>query len=697
MAIQGWNTGVMPTMPADVKTPTLSASDYNNSGTAMKGNTKDFHTGLTPPLSEYTPMLVDGRDGGNNAKDFHTGLTPPLSLPDGVDDDDWMTRKGNAIIDQDVNGYRSYILSDEETMVESTSCMSSMAFTASQWRWYHGDDDESQSEQQPTLPLPHTNAVVPDISTHGSNSPSPPIPVASTIKPDAHVHPKCPPRPSTPLLAAAPNNAGQVATPASVASARTASRTTPKTHIHTAKCPPTCRCLSRCSVADCRGQVLSMSCTTGMCPTHCKLSGKCKWRSHSVVVATPPRNAAASASIESQVPASPVRPPLAKDTSIPALDQSNQPSRIVSQPASPALAAILRHSAVLQNKMDRDRLDQARMADQNKKSVTICFWNSDGPRTCMQIQGITTFPSFNIARSATSMDNSASPDVPTGTSALLRRMGLSPTDSMDVYSTAYEDWVDTPVDHVMQVTTHETILIRRQGVLRCDKLDESLRLLRSSSTSAPVLSRRVSKRRYEDSYAMGERLIKSTRLAYSPTASASASAARALASSSSGSFNSDISLDSYASSGASSLSLAADSPSNDQPAPAQEPAVDFEAIIAQTRKSLYKEHRVNTSDVVGKSWPSGVRVRDMVQSFQFDDELKDTDGMQLLSDRLAYIFNDVYLTPRNYQQQKLAWKHMTASERVDARGSSAEKDWKLWRKRTNGWAYSQKKRRINVL
>ncbi|KAL1747056.1 hypothetical protein HDZ31DRAFT_61629 [Schizophyllum fasciatum] len=457
-------------------------------------------------------------------------------------------------------------------------------------------------------------------------------------------------------------------------------------HVHTSKCLPGCLSGTPCVARLCRGSVKSMKCMTGLCVKHCKLSGRCHLKDHKTTL--PSLSAIPRDSAPALPPSSTALPTLTTTPSAPPhLASPVVPlTRTISQPATPALAALLDKQLAAERRVQQEKSDHTRMTDQSARAIMICFWPEDGARTLLQVQDISTFPSFNLATSTTSLDR-ARPSSCVGPTALLQHLDLSPADFVDVWCLVFDDWVCKPVDHVMQVTSQQMILVRRKGVVRCDKLDETLEQLRPSSSHAN-LSRHVSKRQYHDSLRRAdERRSKTPRLEYFSTpAQSSASSHTSSTSNTSAldqSFTSDLSLTTSMLSDTSlALSASFITPSSSEMEAGAQAAM--EAILSdRSARNLEMRVYVGLTD----TWPNGMHVRDMVDAFKFERALKGERNLRRLPDRLRHIFEGVDVPVRNYLKQKAAWEHMSSEERSDARGKSSAREWTHWRKETNGWLY----------
>ncbi|TFK77701.1 hypothetical protein K466DRAFT_607812, partial [Polyporus arcularius HHB13444] len=105
------------------------------------------------------------------------------------------------------------------------------------------------------------------------------------------------------------------------------------------------------------------------------------------------------------------------------------------------------------------------------QSVTVWYWNKDGEQpTRKAIQGITTFPTFNLAQ------------LP----AVLEELDIASGERIELYQLKLRFWQTQDVDEAFIVSSQQHLLIRRLGVTNCVDIDS--RIAEALGDPAPALT-----------------------------------------------------------------------------------------------------------------------------------------------------------------------------------------------------------------
>ncbi|KIP08374.1 hypothetical protein PHLGIDRAFT_508697 [Phlebiopsis gigantea 11061_1 CR5-6] len=247
----------------------------------------------------------------------------------------------------------------------------------------------------------------------------------------------------------------------------------------------------RCSVPNCIRFCLSKKCSLRQCAKHCQQqTTPCSYKAHN----RPQGNTTASAFAGIPGPAKPppIHPTSSPHIRVAAIPQAPQPhselplslptsqqslpsSSRLSTPYSPTPSHIPEpplvatpktwakdfHSAWRSDWMDQQqarelKVEAERLRKANERmmdsSIHIWWWNKFCP------QGISTWPTFNLAQNNT----------------LLRKMELTATSEVEVYSLAERNWCTEDVNLAIKVSKNQRLLIRRCGVKLCPSLDERI-------------------------------------------------------------------------------------------------------------------------------------------------------------------------------------------------------------------------------
>ncbi|KAJ7776464.1 hypothetical protein B0H16DRAFT_1712838 [Mycena metata] len=210
-----------------------------------------------------------------------------------------------------------------------------------------------------------------------------------------------------------------------------------------------------------------------------------------------------------------------------------------------------------------------------ERQVRFCYWGKDGeePEKLRQ-QGILLWPRLNLI------------DYP----SLLNKMGLTAADEIYIYDFDGRCWDREDVNHVMEVSTGQVLLIRRLYVVSCPRIDE---LIEKHMPKHPPISRSL-KRHCTDTMETPPSQKKVTR-SFSPSP---------LSSSSSSSPSSSPTR--TTSPAPSPLALMIVSSLSAPPSPPP--------VLPMNHNILWAQGRVLTPE--GGIWPEGMYARDMATAFR---------------------------------------------------------------------------------
>ncbi|KAJ7629157.1 hypothetical protein DFH06DRAFT_1141161 [Mycena polygramma] len=135
--------------------------------------------------------------------------------------------------------------------------------------------------------------------------------------------------------------------------------------------------------------------------------------------------------------------------------------KIYSKSMDEAWASQLKSRLAEQQKR-KDAEDQKRLKLRRvQNEIGVCFFSEDDVEPeRLRDQSVSSCPYFNLARSAT----------------LLRKMKLDTTDEFGLYDYRSGLWNREDVDTTLQVTSGQTLLIRRVSVTRCTGIDKMIAL-----------------------------------------------------------------------------------------------------------------------------------------------------------------------------------------------------------------------------
>ncbi|KAJ7759899.1 hypothetical protein B0H16DRAFT_1815076 [Mycena metata] len=441
-----------------------------------------------------------------------------------------------------------------------------------------------------------------------------------------------------------------------------------------------------CSQRNCKRIAAAKGCTNDMCKTCCQLSTTpCAYAAH--------RNSTPVVAANGN-PSALARPP--------AIVQSF-PSASASASASTSALPIDGRKGVEERKEAEDRKRSELRRVQNE--VAVCFYGEPPER--LRDQDVTSFPFFNLARSAT----------------LLRKMKLSVEDDYGLYDFAAGLWNREDVNTTLQITSGQTLLIRRVGVTRCPDIDKMIALYapvhKSAKAGTSMLKRKPDRERDPSNRIVqarrathtGERKRRSSshRRPSLPSSPPPSSPLRrsssAQPSPSSSPFPSPSRLLSLVKAGSRDVRDTIDLTLSPSPSPPGRPrrALSVELVIkseAVASNPLIPITATNVRDSTGRvmvlpgfgSWPAGVYAQDMAWAFG-----KITRGRGAESNvetRFNEVFPGTEFKKPTYDRQLSFWRKSTQQER-DAMARVPRNSGGLWtaqRKSLSGYQdFTQKK------
>ncbi|KAF8125854.1 hypothetical protein K438DRAFT_1822709 [Mycena galopus ATCC 62051] len=419
---------------------------------------------------------------------------------------------------------------------------------------------------------------------------------------------------------------------------------------------------AKCKSGPCTRIAGSRRCTYRMCKTCCEQQRKgCEYPGH--------RTNTASAPTPSSTPDDPSAlsrpaPMFSYDTSPPpSSSESPLAPKLYSKPMDPAWAQRYNKNHEAQEVRKREEEERREQELLVKHQIRICFWGTDGvdPEMFRQ-QGVRPWPKFNLSKYP----------------PLLKKLNLAVDDEVQVYDFDSGCWDREDVDHIMEVSSSQVILMRRLGVVQCPRIDESIeRHSPHHTTTRRSLPAAAGKRKRHTS-STPEPPTKYTRPSRStPPTPRTTSPSRP-------SFSRSSSLcpssPATPSSSPSPFNVSLLASPNFQPSPPSTP-VDLD--------SLWAEGRVHVPDGFG-TWPEGMYARDMAAAFR----LIVAGGEDLLSERFKTIFRLPEFPKHTWHKQFRTWKRSSQEERDRATKLPRTFDglWSEWRKSSTGWASVSGKR-----
>ncbi|KAJ7831640.1 hypothetical protein B0H13DRAFT_2679311 [Mycena leptocephala] len=385
----------------------------------------------------------------------------------------------------------------------------------------------------------------------------------------------------------------------------------------------------------------SRQCTHAMCKTCCEQQRKgCRYSGHRKAPAPAPLNPAAAPGDPSALSRPPPMFAYEPSSSTETQEEPLPPPKLYKKTMDPAWAR--RYNKNHEEQEERKRAEEQRRTQELmfERQVRFCFWGTDDedPEILRQ-QGIRLWPKLNMA------------DYP----SLLKKLGLTEDDEINIYDFDGRCWDREDVNHVMSVSSGQVLLMRRLGVVRCPRLDEYiLKYSPQHTTTRRSLPAAAAKRKRHAS-ATPDQPNKFVRSSSPPT--------RPI-------LPHTFSAPLRRPPPRRDLSLPPPSTPSSQPLTPIDP------------DKLWVEGRVWTPAGCG-TWPEGMYARDMAAAFRLIAV-----GKGSVPDRFKDVFGLDDFPKGTWYQQQRAWKRSSQEERDSAMALPRTFNglWTEWRTKSTGWA-----------